>query len=281
MRAPVRVRVRVCVCALCVRRMCVCAHVCPRAYLCDEQGHWLPNADCRVFREPCAAGDAACNLHARECSLTIDVDDSAPTLADGHVCQPRTLVQPCDWAIAPELLGTAGYGLPLGLPIDEAFPFRCASGLLGSAETDFQTSAFCAGRCPPGYICPAEATYLPLPCARGSFCPAGSTVPRPCFQGTYGTATNLSSADDCIPCPAGHECATGSEAPLPCRPGSNASSLGSAVCGLCPAGTYQPELNATSCLACTRSHYCPEGSIMPVGMRPEILEPSVLACKLH
>eukprot|EP00965_Chrysotila_dentata_P022365 740112-Pleurochrysis_carterae.AAC.1 len=58
-------------------------------------------------------------------------------------------------------------------------------------------SAYCAGLCPPGQLCPTPATVTPQPCPPGSFCPEGSSVPLACAAGSYSGAVNISSQAQC------------------------------------------------------------------------------------
>jgi hypothetical protein len=147
-------------------------------------GSWLPNARCRVLRVTCnveSLGDT-CRAVQERCAVTADPDVTSmtPATVNATPCEARLVVQPCDWGQWPELLGTQGYTLPAGLPInDAAFPFRCAPGILGSSRPEHQTSATCAGFCPAGYLCARAATLHPARCGAGNYCPTGSIVPTP------------------------------------------------------------------------------------------------------
>lgn len=110
-----------------------------------------PIGRCEVYREACVGYSdedpelVACLERRDECKVTPDLDvNTAPP-----GCRPSIQVQPCPWARAPSLLGTRLYYFGLDSE-DEDFPYECALGLLGSAEPELQTSAKCAGKCPPG-----------------------------------------------------------------------------------------------------------------------------------
>jgi hypothetical protein len=220
-------------------------------------GSWLPNARCLVYREPCGIGEQASNVACRAsllaCMATADPTSTSTASINASLCQPsadcpagtsifgpcpggmcpcqpRSLVQPCNWFRWPHLLGSRGYTLPSRLPIDDSiFPFACAPGILGSIDASNQVSATCAGFCPEGYVCPSASTLIPLDCGAGSYCPEGSIVSNPCPAGTYSTAMNLASVDQCMLCPAGSACATGSPLHELCAPGTT-SSAGSHSC---------------------------------------------------
>lgn len=164
----------------------------------------------------------------------------------------------------PDLLGQTVYTLSQGVGVDEDFPYPCSAGILGSNESDFQTSALCAGMCPEGHKCPNAATTEAIICEAGTYCPEGSSMSLPCPSGSYSSATGLQSVDQCTTCPSGHFCATGSTAPTECTPGSFAASSGSAVCTSCAEGSYQGEKGQASCIVCKAGYYCPSGSSSPV-----------------
>ena len=157
-------------------------------------GAWLPNADCRVYREPCPSGSAgnkcraafnACSRAPDDGSRTASVSASECVGTFSHLCtgtvecQPRTFIQPCDWEAEPALIGIKIFVLPTGIPVNEPFPYRCAAGLLGSHDEQYQLSALCQGPCPAGYTCPDSATTHPVLCVPGHFCPPGSVQPTP------------------------------------------------------------------------------------------------------
>ena len=126
-------------------------------------GHWLPNAQCEVFRQGCpivedpvtgqSSAEAACAAVYDECKRTPDSFGQPPfvTLNSSlQQCTNRSFVQPCDWEATPSRLGQPFYNAPTE-PQDQDFPFPCAPGFLGSSVSEHQTSSLCAGLCPAGY----------------------------------------------------------------------------------------------------------------------------------
>ena len=109
---------------------------------------------------------------------------------------------------------------------------RDGTGILGSADVQWQSSRECAGECPSGSQCPEPATHIPFPCAAGAFCPAGTIVPQPCPDGTYSNSTSLAAAEQCLQCPAGSYCAAGALEPVPCAAGFFGS-VGGATSSTC------------------------------------------------
>ena len=147
-------------------------------------------------------------------------------------------LQPCDWTQSPELVGSIVQVLPQE-PVEEDYPFDCAAGMVGSAQSALQMSALCGGSCPAGYYCPTVRTMEPLLCTKGSYCPAGSSMPTPCGAGTFGKESGLASAAECVACPDGSWCSAGIE--VACEKGFYADSLppeqriSQATCLSCPA----------------------------------------------
>jgi len=200
-------------------------------------GYWVPATKCEVWREACPSSDSACRAAAEGCkgNLTDNVDSCID--ASSSSCQPTTFNQPCDWRSNPTLLGKTVYVLPLG-PHNLDYPFACAAGVLGGngSLTSQQTSAACAGLCPAGFTCGAEATAAPVVCPKSSWCAAGSSLPTACEAGKVGRSEGLTSARDCKACPMGSWC-----------------SAGQAI--QCGVNTFQPRINqisAGACLQCPR-----------------------------
>ena len=121
--------------------------------------HWLPNGRCEVFRESCPViqdtntgqsfADPNCLSVFDACKLTPDnVNGESPSVGNQQ-CTLKKFVQPCDWLSQPELLGQPIYSSP-NLAEDQDFPFPCPPGILGSSNSNEQTSSLCAGLCPAG-----------------------------------------------------------------------------------------------------------------------------------
>ncbi|CAH1789583.1 unnamed protein product [Owenia fusiformis] len=135
--------------------------------------------------------------------------------------------------------------------------------------------------CPPGRICPENAT-ISEPCLPGYYCP-GAGVITACPRRTYNEMSGGMNLTDCLPCPAGYfcdweamanysispcppgwYCTEATDAPDPCPPGTyrGEEAAGSiAECHTCPAGYYCPETNATlEGTQCDEGYFCPPGS---------------------
>ena len=209
-------------------------------------------------------------------------DDCKINVTSSSWCPPATFNQPCDWRNNPALLGKTVYVLPLG-SIDQEYPFACAAGILGGTLTSEQTSATCAGFCPAGFTCGTEATVAPAACTKGHYCPEGTSVARPCLQGSYSNSTNLTSASECTETDAGHYAPTGSSEQTECSPGTVQPVAGKggclkceddpsqrryqplsggSECAVCGAGNYSA--NTLSCEPCQVGEYCPEGSVVGI-----------------
>ena len=239
-------------------------------------GHWLPNAECRVNREMCPQDTSesalACQAASFNCSFLLDFITAMGSLLNTTTppkCQPRTFIQPCNWMNEPSLLTnppTKVYAPPNGIPIDDyAFPYECATGVLGSADPDYQLSALCGGMCPAGFYCPTVATTEAVPCPSNSYCLEGSASPTPCPAGTRADLSLpfMTSGGDCLTCAAGTSCAVGSTEESVCLPGSFGAHEGQSACVPCPEGEYQNEYGQMSCKLCTRGSFCSAGSSTP------------------
>jgi len=144
-----------------------------------------------------------------------------------------------------------------------SFPNKCAPGILGSADAQYQDSVLCAGKCPAGSSCPTEATTTAITCTRGNYCPLGTSLPLPCDAGSYSNELGNIASTSCTMCPAGSACPTGSTTNSICPPGSITATAGESQCSPCVGGTYQNVYGETSCKNCTSGSYCPSGSAIP------------------
>ena len=244
-------------------------------------GYWVPATKCEVWREACpssGSGAPQCQAAAESCKGNRHDSVDSCKVASSSSCQPTTFNQPCDWQNNPTLLGKTVYVLPLG-PHDLDYPFACAAGVLGGngTLTSQQTSAACAGLCPAGFTCGAEATVAPAVCPRGHYCPKGTSVALPCLPGSYSISNTLTNRNDCTPTDAGHFAPTSSTEQTKCSPGTVQPMARRGTCVPCAAGSgeYQPEAgkmscetcgagsysaNVLSCEPCQIGEYCPEGS---------------------
>jgi len=101
-------------------------------------------------------------------------------------------------------------------------------------------------------------------CSPGHFCQEGASSPRPCKQGSYSNATNLTTADECTPANPGFYASTGSVAPTACAAGMVAPTSRLHECLACDPGAYQNESGATECRPCELGSYCPRGASSPL-----------------
>lgn len=113
---------------------------------------------------------------------------------------------------------------------------------------------------PPGGLTSSACSGL---CARGYYCPLGSTMETevPCPEGTYRNSTGAADLANCTPCPRGTWSnatgATSVAACRPCPPGtwSNREKLPDiSSCSLCEIDTYNymsGSTDASACLNCT------------------------------
>jgi len=225
-------------------------------------GYYVPAATkCEVWREACPSEYSACEDAAEGCKVNLVDNVNNCVASSSSSCQPTTFNQPCDWRSNSDPLGKTVYVLPLG-PHDLDYPFACAPGVLGGngSLTSQQTSAACAGLCPAGFTCGAEATVAPAVCPRGSYCPEGTSVALSCLPGSYSISNNLTNRNDCTPTDAGHFAPTGSTEQIECSPGTVAPNASMGACTKCAAGTFQATPGQLACRSCTPGSYCAEGA---------------------
>ena len=161
-----------------------------------------------------------------------------------------------DWKETPMAIGSSVYYYPINQMTFGSFPNRCAKGVLGSVDEEYQSSIQCAGVCPVGFYCPEEATIEPVICIAGSICPEGSATPLPCPAGTINNETGMSEDSHCKDVPAGMYSAAGSTSAVLCPRGTSQPEVAQAGCIDCLAGTFQNELGATACKQCSAGYYC-------------------------
>jgi len=114
------------------------------------------------------------------------------------------------WVFAQEETAST---LTPGSAIDSSYPFPCNAGIVGdSYQPRKQSSPLCARICGAGFFCaPATGSNStpPRACPLGSWCEAGTPLPSPCAQGTYGAREGLKSQAQCMECPKGSYCERG------------------------------------------------------------------------
>ena len=139
-------------------------------------GRWVAAATCEVYREACDTTNPSNNRGGFDCpsarAACSALTTSDATTVDGVLCEPLLFSQPCDWSSTPQLLGEAVHALPQA-PVNVAYPYCCAAGLLGSNATEGQGAALCGGFTPAG-------TYQPEP---GGLVALASRTLLPCGDG--------------------------------------------------------------------------------------------------
>ena len=161
-------------------------------------GTWIAASECHVRRVPCALDSKGGYLNANCARVEAECRrrTSASAVVDGVPCEPLTSEQPCDWAMAPEALGSMVQALLPG-PSDGDYPFKCSTGFVGSSLPHSQTSSLCAGRCPAGSFADRRRRSC-RPSAHQATGADGASQPSPCAAGTFSTATGLTSQSQCV-----------------------------------------------------------------------------------
>ena len=118
------------------------------------------------------------------------------------------------------------------------------------------------GLCNGGYYCTTGATTATPTdgttgdrCTIGHYCPAGTTVPVACQDGTYMPNTGSSECDNCT---AGHYCLDGIN-PIDCPVGNYCPAGTGTVFQQCPIGTFSNSTGLASesdCTPCKGGKYC-------------------------
>ncbi|KAK6297043.1 hypothetical protein J4Q44_G00331850 [Coregonus suidteri] len=129
--------------------------------------------------------------------------------------------------------------------------------------------------CPARYYCASPGTSTPTVCPQGFYCSEGSTVPRPCEEGTYSSRPALSDVSECAPCGGGRYCSgVGRTGPsgdcgegFYCRErASSAAPLATALASATPSSVLTAHLgsnNTSPTGLCSAGFYCTGGSASP------------------
>lgn len=135
--------------------------------------------------------------------------------------------------------------------IDADYPYACNAGLVGNSyEASAQSGPLCANICPEGQFCD-RASVETQPCPLGAYCPPGTSQPRRCNDGTYGSRIGLRTQDECTVCPRGAWCRDGLS--NPCGKGTYNAQLGAndqAQCRPCPDYSSTQRVGAQDASAC-------------------------------
>ena len=135
---------------------------------------------------------------------------------------------------------------------------NCSAGFVAAASG----AAFCDG-CAAGKYQAGEGEQACVACEPGSFCPQGTSAALPCKEGSYSSATNLSSAGECTTTTPGFYASTGSTQQIKCSPGTVAPRAEMGACNRCAAGSFQGKEGNQTCEPCPISSWCAPGSSAP------------------
>ena len=209
---------------------------CPPGLICPTSGIVIPTTRCPPGQY-CPGGantsGTACPPGSR-CTggNTAPEPCSAGTYqnaSNGTACRTCPAAYFCGVGTVSPALCPPAYACPAGSSLGT--PVACpvgtysnASGLSASSQcTRCSPGMYCAapalvapsGNCSAGYVCVSNATSATPTdgrtgsiCARGGFCPAGSSAPTLCRPGTFGNATGRTSSSDCLACTPGFTCPT-------------------------------------------------------------------------
>ena len=217
--------------------------------------------------------------------LAIGDDDLSSVLNVTVISQPAATVN-------QSIVSTVtGGSCPAGsyCPPGSVSPLPCPGGTQSNASIPIMTSAAECIRCALETYCPVgsdrekncsagnynpfgqqdtcrkcaagthqdeEGTTACKACVTGAYCPQGAAAPLSCLEGTFSTATSLTSADECTPTNPGFYVPTGSATQMPCAPGTFAADASSGKCLSCPAGNHQDKPGSTTCKKCSSGSYC-------------------------
>ena len=114
-------------------------------------------------------------------------------------------------------------------------------------------------KCPAGYYCLSTNDSNQIPCGPNYYCPAGSSYPRLCPDGTYSKAGDVKfvNASQCRNCITGSYCRSG-KIFGPCAGGYYCKSRSPDPN---PSGNYSHQVEAGPCAA---GFYCPNGTLNPI-----------------
>jgi hypothetical protein len=227
-------------------------HLCMEGYNCPV-GTIFPNTNANTAGKLC---DSTSLTSSSECTKNCPA---------GWVC-----VAGSSESRRPKVPCSPGYYCPTGTSSGTANP--CPAG---TYNNKYFLAAFSeCSQCPAGFSC-IEASVKPQKCARGHYCPVGTTsdTQYPCPAGTYSLRQDLADVTECKPCPKGYKCAQASLRPTICPTGKFNGDLRSSTCTDCPAGHYCPYKGMEAPIPCAPGYYsasgeisctdCPEGRYCP------------------
>ncbi|XP_014845642.1 PREDICTED: uncharacterized protein LOC106919650 isoform X3 [Poecilia mexicana] len=237
--------------------------VCPPGFLCSQglardpqrsatlcpRGFYCPGGGIDPNPIPCPNGTYSSSPGLRDVSQCVQCPEGKYCYTQQPQEQPITRpTEPC-----PD-----GHYCPPGTGHPYTYP--CQVGKFRN-NTHGHTAEVCIS-CPSGHFCSQLGMDLPLLCPQGSYCPDGTSTPKPCPEGTYSSHSALSELSQCAPCGGGQYCSgVGLTKPsgsckerFYCRVGAkSATPADGPTGGLCPPGGYCP-------LASTSPIPCPSGT---------------------
>ena len=277
---------------------------CPAGYLCPAAGNTGAFTDCPAGQycplgsssgTNCPIGTYSPTKNLKAATDCLDCPPGSYCLGGGSTVsgQCNTGYYCVAKATAAIPTSPAGYTCTAGnyCPPGVGIPTPCGVGTY-NPNTGSTTSGACGacdpgkycsrmglanyeGSCNQGYYC-AGSTVSPRPstatCPTGKSCPTGSSSATSCTAGYYQPSVEQGT---CIPCPKGYFCplgSTGFDTGQDCPAGYYCpEATPAANTNACPAGTYNPVINAFSvsqCLPCDPGHYCPNTAMTAIPADP-------------
>ncbi|XP_055369802.1 uncharacterized protein si:ch211-286b4.4 [Betta splendens] len=259
--------------------------VCPPGFLCSQglsrdpqrsatlcpRGFYCPGGDIDPNPIPCPNGSYGERPGLRDVSECVQCPEGSYCYSDQPQEEPIT--RPT--GVCPD-----GHYCPLGTGYPYAYP--CKAGQYRNNIIGHGGKACVL--CPSSYYCSSPGTHILAICPQGFYCPEGTSSPKACAEGTYGSRSALADSSECTPCGGGQYCAgVGLSQPsgscrerFYCREGAkSATPADGPTGGLCPAGSYCPPASssplpcppgtfsntsglgkAQECVSCPPGFYC-------------------------
>ncbi|XP_075765836.1 uncharacterized protein LOC106731521 [Pelodiscus sinensis] len=230
---------------------CAAGYYCPEnttsyyAYPCPP-GFYCPKATRFATEFPCPRG------YYNPDPMTQSLDSCLPC-PPGHYCGKENLTTVSGKCDAGWFCVSAAW-TPQPFDLDNYTNANClcpATATGGKCMAGFYCPAGSLEPipCPPGFYCHASGLSEPSgECATGFYCTGGASSPKP----TEGVTGNI--------CPLGSYCAAGSTMPRLCPPGTFSNLLGQSMvsqCQICPSGFYCAGSGLSAPTGeCQEGYYC-------------------------
>ena len=151
-------------------------------------------------------------------------------------------------------------------PSNSYLPTPCPAGTYVMEERA-QREDDCV-KCKPGYYCPQGTASPSLECAPGYYCLSGAKTGTPSVEIVSNEGESLSPQYG--PCPKGSYCPKGTSDPKPCPTGTYNPSFAltsEETCAQCKGGFFCPRIKLETAqniqFACSEGYFCPQGSAQP------------------